>query len=294
MGIDPTFAEPGMSVTRLDTAAAAIGQDQIAEDQIAEDQIPEDQIADDPAIGDQPGHDANADRGGYDGPDRHDDADGSSGDDVQLNPRENGAAPATASKPVSDTVDEDEIDDAQLIRRIAEERDKAAFSLLFKRYGLKLKAFMIRSGAAPDAADEAAQETLLAVWRRAETFDPTRASAPAWLFAIARNKRVDLLRRGARPEPDAEDPTFRPEPEPTPDNRLAAQRRDEAVRAALSELSEDQRQVVILSFYEGCAHSEISERIGAPLGTVKSRLRLAFSKLRGALGAGFKAELDEG
>ncbi len=151
---------------------------------------------------------------------------------------------------------------------------------------------MIRSGAAPDEADEAAQETLLAVWRRAETFDPARASAAAWLFAIARNKRVDLLRRGARPEPDPEDPLFKPDPEPSADRALSAERRDEAVRAALSELTEDQRAVVALSFYEGCAHSEIAERLAIPLGTVKSRLRLAFGKLRGALGAEFKDELQ--
>lgn len=186
-----------------------------------------------------------------------------------------------------------DVADIELVRRIAEHRDRTAFKILFERYGLKVKAFMIRSGAAPDAADEAAQETMLAVWRRAETFNPERASVPAWLFAIARNKRVDLLRRGARPEPDPEDPSFRPDPDPSPDRRLGEARRDAVVRAALAQLSEDQRRVVMLSFYEGCAHSEISDRLGVPLGTVKSRLRLAFGKLRAALGASFKDELNE-
>lgn len=184
-------------------------------------------------------------------------------------------------------------DDAALISRIAQAKDKAAFAELFRRYGLKLKAFMIRSGAAPDVAEEAAQETLIAVWRRAETFDPERASATAWLFAIARNKRIDLLRRGARPEPDPEDPSYRPDPEPPSDQRLAAERRDQAVRAALVELTADQREVVMLSFYAGCAHAEISDRLDIPLGTVKSRLRLAFGKLRAALGSEFRDELDE-
>ena len=205
--------------------------------------------------------------------------------------------------PSSDTPAEDagvsrssalsEMDDVSLIRCIAQARDKAAFAELFRRYGLKLKAFMIRSGAAADMAEEAAQETLLAVWRRAETFDPERASAPAWLFAIARNKRVDLLRRGARPEPDPEDPSYRPDPPPPSDQRLAAERRDQAVRAALVELTSDQREVVMLSFYTGCAHAEISERLNIPLGTVKSRLRLAFGKLRAALGPDFRDELDD-
>ena len=187
-----------------------------------------------------------------------------------------------------------DVEDVELIRRIAADRDRDAFRQFFERYGRKVKAFMIRSGAVADAADEAAQETMLAVWRRAETFDPNRASVPAWLFAIARNKRVDLLRRGARPAPDPEDPTYLPEPEPAPDERIGAARRDAAVRAALGALSEDQRKVVILSFYEGCAHSEISERLGVPLGTVKSRLRLAFGKLRASLGVSFKDELSSG
>lgn len=184
-------------------------------------------------------------------------------------------------------------EDAALILRISQHRDKSAFAVLFQRYAGKIKAFMIRSGAAPELADEAAQEAMLALWRRAETFDPTRASAQAWIFVIARNKRVDLLRRGARPEPDPEDPTFAPDPEPPADAAFGAKRRDARVRETLAALSPEQRQVVLLSFYEGRAHSEIAEALDIPLGTVKSRLRLAFAKLRGALGAEFSDELTE-
>lgn len=184
--------------------------------------------------------------------------------------------------------------DEELLARIASHRDKVAFALLFGRYGLRIKAFMIRTGATPDAAEEAAQETLLAVWRRAETFDPARASAPAWLFAIARNKRIDLLRRNARPEPDPEEPSLWPEPEPAQDHALSAKDRDARVRAALTDLNAEQRAVVVLSFYEGLAHSEIAERLQLPLGTVKSRLRLAFGKLRGALGIESRDELRDG
>lgn len=178
--------------------------------------------------------------------------------------------------------------------KIAQTRDRQAFAALFQRYAARLKAFMIRSGAAPDAADEAVQEAFLAIWRRAETFDPSRASAAAWIFTIARNKRVDLLRRGARPEPDANDPSFQPDPPARPEDALSGARRDEIVRRALDDLNEDQRIVVLLSFYEGRAHSEIADRLGIPLGTVKSRLRLAFGRLRAALGPGFGSELEEG
>ncbi len=173
--------------------------------------------------------------------------------------------------------------------RIARSRDRAAFALLFERYSGPVKAFMMRSGATPDVADEAVQEAFLAVWRRAETFDPLRASVAAWVFTIARNKRIDMIRRGARPEVDPLDPSFVPDPPEQPDAALSSGRRDAAVREALAELGEDQRIVVQLSFFEGRPHSEIAEALSLPLGTVKSRLRLAFGRLRGVLDA-HKAE----
>lgn len=191
-----------------------------------------------------------------------------------------------------DPAGSDPSDDA-LVLRIATTRDRGAFALLFSRYAGRLKAFMIRSGANSETAEEAVQEAFLAVWRRAETFDPEKASAAAWIFAIARNKRVDLLRRGARPEPDANDPSFLPDPPAQPDAALADGRRDAAVRDALETLTGDQRQVVQLSFYEGRAHSEIAEQLAIPLGTVKSRLRLAFGRLRAALGPAFEDELRD-
>ena len=152
---------------------------------------------------------------------------------------------------------------------------------------------MIRGGATPEQAEEAAQEALIAVWRRAETFDPSRASGAAWLFTIARNRRIDLLRRGSRPQPDPEDPLYQPDPPKPAEAALAEGKRDEAVRAALQSLSEEQLTVVRLSFFDGLPHAEISDRLSLPLGTVKSRLRLAFQKLRTELGAEFADELQE-
>lgn len=173
--------------------------------------------------------------------------------------------------------------EAALVRRIAEKRDRAAFAALFEHYAGRIKAFMMRSGASADMAEEAVQEAFLAVWRRAETFDPERASVAAWVFTIARNKRIDMLRRGARAELDPNDPSFVPDPPEPPDVVLSSERRDSAVREALTELGEDQRIVVQLSFFEGRPHSEIAEMLSLPLGTVKSRLRLAFGRLRAAL-----------
>ena len=204
-------------------------------------------------------------------------AGGPSADDDR---RENSAAEAT------------EPADEALLALIAEKRDKSAFALLFERYGARIKGYMIKSGASAELAEETAQEALLAVWRKAHLFDPSRATAPAWIFAIARNKRIDLIRRTARFEPlEEQEPVEGQETEPAAEAVFSGQERDRAVRDVLAELSEDQRIVVRMAFYEGRPHSEIAEILGLPLGTVKSRLRLAFGKLRTALGASFRDEL---
>ena len=181
------------------------------------------------------------------------------------------------------------LSDEALLARIAA-RDRAAFAAVFDRYAGRVKGFLIRSGFPAAEADEAAQEVMLSVWRRADSFDPARAAGATWIYAIARNRRVDMLRR-RRPEPDAADPMLSPEPEPTPDASAAAGDRDRAVRAALAGLSEDQREALRLAFYDGLSHAEIAAILDAPLGTVKSRIRLAMTRLREALGDGFAQEL---
>ena len=165
-------------------------------------------------------------------------------------------------------------------------RDRDAFVALFERYAGRIKAFALRRGASPADADEIAQDVMVAVWRRAETFDPARASAAAWIYAIARNRRVDFARRAARPGPDPLDPFFRPEPEPEPDGFAAvdAAEREARLRDALAGLAPEQRRVVVASFFDGLSHGEIAVREGVPLGTVKSRIRLAFRHLHAVLG----------
>lgn len=183
--------------------------------------------------------------------------------------------------------------DEALIEAIAGRRDRTAFAALFRRYAGRIKSFLMRSGATADEAEEAAQEVMVQLWRRAETYDPGRAAARSWIYTIARNKRIDLLRRARRPEPDPEDPTFRPDPEDGTEARLAGVERDAKVRLALAALSDDQLTVVRLAFFAGLSHSEIAERLDAPLGTVKSRLRLSFHRLRDELGPEIGAELRD-
>lgn len=183
--------------------------------------------------------------------------------------------------------------DEALLTAIAVHADRAAFAELFQRFAGRVKGFLIRSGAAPEQAEEVAQEVMVTVWRKAASFDPARAGASTWIYTIARNRRIDFFRKETRPEPDPTDPAFQPEPEADPARKVAASERDAIVRAALDALNEDQREVVRLAFFAGLSHGEIAERLGAPLGTVKSRLRLAFVRLRGELGDAFSMELSD-
>lgn len=180
-----------------------------------------------------------------------------------------------------------------LLAAIASAADRAAFATLFERFAGRIKSFLLRAGASPDQAEDLAQDVMITVWRKAASFDPARARASTWIYTIARNRRIDVLRRETRAEPDPQDPMFQPDPEPDPASHLAASDRDARVRSAISELNDDQREVVRLAFFAGLSHGEIAERLGAPLGTVKSRLRLSFQRLRGALGAAFDEELND-
>lgn len=167
-----------------------------------------------------------------------------------------------------------------LVARIAAANDRAAFADLFRVMAPRVKALMIRLGADHATADELAQETLLAVWRKSHLYRPDKASASTWVFAIARNLRIDRFRKENRPEIDPHDPALVPEPEPTPEERITGLSIQANVRACLHQLPADQRQAVQLSFLEGLSHQAIAERLDVPLGTVKSRLRLSMTKLR--------------
>jgi RNA polymerase sigma-70 factor (ECF subfamily) len=165
---------------------------------------------------------------------------------------------------------------------IAQRGDRDAFARLFNHFAPRVKSYLIRLGAAPEAAEEIAQETLLTVWRRAAAFDPARAAASTWIFTIARNLRIDLSRRDGR-APQADEPSEMNEAPPRPDEALSALEDKTRIGLAIATLSEEQAQVILLAFFADKAHSEIAGELGLPLGTVKSRLRLAMARLRGAL-----------
>lgn len=172
---------------------------------------------------------------------------------------------------------------ADLLQRVAANGDVEAFKVLFETYAPRVKSYMLRQGADAATAEELAQETLLAVWRKAALYSDEKGSATTWIFTIARNLRIDRLRKEVVWQPLPENNDERPSEDPAPDEELSERERAEKVRAMLAELPPDQSEVVNLAFLEGLSHSEIAKRLDLPLGTVKSRMRLAYQKIRDAL-----------
>ncbi|MFT4120954.1 sigma-70 family RNA polymerase sigma factor [Bradyrhizobium sp.] len=173
---------------------------------------------------------------------------------------------------------------ANLVRAIATRRDREAFKELFNFYAPRIKAVLIKGGATGEMAEDLAQETLITVWRKADSYDPGRATVSAWIFTIARNLRIDRFRRDQRAQLHQVYELMLPAETAPPDVPLEAVERESRVRAALDGLPEEQVRVVELSFFEGNAHGDIARKLGIPLGTVKSRLRLAMARLRDFLG----------
>jgi len=173
---------------------------------------------------------------------------------------------------------------ADLIEAIAARQDRAAFAELFRYYAPRVKAFLMRGGSDAETAQEVAQETLIMLWRKAQSFDRRRASAATWIYAIARNKRIDLARRAGRPAIETGDwlAVFAAE-EVDADKSVLAGQTYSRVKELLGGLSADQLEVIKKAFFEDKTHTAIAEELGLPLGTVKSRIRLALGRLRDAL-----------
>jgi RNA polymerase sigma-70 factor (ECF subfamily) len=204
-----------------------------------------------------------------------------------LRPAFNGLADKPTASRKTIVTENDNPDAAELaacIARVAERQDRAAFAVLFRHFAPRIKAYMMRSGSDDASAEEFAQEAMVMVWRKAASFDPAQASAATWIFTIARNKRIDAFRRTNRPELDPNDPLLQPAAEQMQDERVADDQTAGALERAMRDLPAEQTELLRLAFYEDMAHSEIAAETGLPLGTVKSRLRLAIGKLRGVLG----------
>lgn len=176
------------------------------------------------------------------------------------------------------TTDTQDADWTDALIRVRTDRDRTAFAALFRHFAPRVKAFLMKSGASEALAEECTQDVMTTVWHKAHLFDPERASVATWVFTIARNRRIDALRKSRRPEP--EDLTWGPEHEPDQAEALALQQESERLGRALSRLPEKQRDLIERAFYGDRSHSEIAAETGLPLGTIKSRIRLALDRLR--------------
>lgn len=171
----------------------------------------------------------------------------------------------------------------ELLRAVGENRDVAAYEVLFRHFAPRVKSYMIRLAGDGQQAEELMQETMIAVWNKADQFDPSRGAVSTWIFTIARNLRVDAFRRGRRPDFDPHDPAFIPEDVLPADVEVEVRQASEQLHSALATLPEEQLTLLKLSFFQDNSHSEIAAGLNLPLGTVKSRMRLAFARLRAAL-----------
>ena len=164
--------------------------------------------------------------------------------------------------------------------------DQSGFDRIFDEYAPRVRAYLVRHGLTRPLADEVVQEVMLTVWHRGDRFDPEKGSMATWVFTIARNRLIDSVRRKKRPEPDPDDPCWvgdRDERAPSPELMTAQRQRVSSLRVAFETLPVEQRRVLEGLYFEGQSMSEFSEATGVPLGTVKTRARLALRALRGQI-----------
>lgn len=173
---------------------------------------------------------------------------------------------------------------AHLAGLVARNRDREAFARLFNYFAPRLNGYLQKLGLDQGMAEEMTQEVMSVLWHKAHLFDPAKSSLSTWLFRVARNRRIDAVRRDRSHLIDAADPLLQPDSPQPADNQMEAVERDARVRAAMKDLPPEQARLVHLAFFEGLTHSQIAEHEDLPPGTVKSRFRLAFNKLRIALG----------
>ena len=170
--------------------------------------------------------------------------------------------------------------ETRLLEQVRDAGDREAFTVLFETFSPRLRAWVRSQGTAPDTADSIVQDVMVSAWTRAATFDAAKASARTWLYALARNRMIDHHRSNDRRTRLHDDLKAAPEPVSSAVDTAEADATRANVREFLSALPEEQRRIVLMLYVEGCSHREVAERLDLPIGTVKSRTRLAFSRMR--------------
>lgn len=185
--------------------------------------------------------------------------------------------PSSPALPANDSFED-------LLLAVGKKRDRDAFVRLFNHFAPRIKSFLMKGGASPSQAEELVQETMLTIWTRAAGYDPAKAGASTWIFTIARNKRIDSLRRTRRIEVDVNDAAYVSDENATsPDQGMIDSDRTEKIADVLKILPQEQADLIHKAFFEDKTHMQIATETGLPLGTVKSRIRLAMDRLRPSL-----------
>ena len=169
---------------------------------------------------------------------------------------------------------------ADLLFRVGNGRDRAAFAEIFDYFAPRLKSFMMRKGASAELAEDLVQETMIAVWSKAALYSPERGAASTWVFTIARNLRIDRLRRESSAHFTDLEGFDAPSEDMPGEEALNRSQEDAHVARALAQIPAEQRELLILSYVEDVPQTMIAERLKLPLGTVKSRMRLAYRRMR--------------
>ena len=169
-----------------------------------------------------------------------------------------------------------------LMMAIRDHADRDAFARLYRHFAPRVKGFLMKSGDPAAQAEECAQDVMALVWQKAHLFDPSRASVATWIFTIARNRRIDALRKARRPEP--EELGWSPDTEPDQADVYEMQQEAGRLARAVEALPEKQRELIRRAFFGDLSHRELAEETGLPLGTIKSRIRLALERLRQQMG----------
>jgi len=183
----------------------------------------------------------------------------------------------------------------EALAKVAESQDISSFKKIFDYFSPRLKSFLMRSGADEAIAEEIIQETMTIIWTKADYYDPKMASPSTWIYTIARNKKIDILRKSRKAILEDIDTAVLPPVESKADENIEHDQKFEMITQYLDDLPEDQLNLLKMNFFEEKSHGEISEITKIPLGTVKSRIRLALEKIRGKLEKdGTMANLNEG
>jgi RNA polymerase sigma-70 factor (ECF subfamily) len=169
------------------------------------------------------------------------------------------------------------------LRTVGETQDKASFRLLFEHFSPRLKSFLLKTGNLNEEnAEELVQETMIKVWRKSSSFSPTQSSASTWIYTIARNTRIDWFRKQSRQNPEAlnADDIYDDNEDESPHSALVQIRQSDYIRQQLRELPRQQSEVLRMMYFQGMSGQQIANALELPLGTVKSRTRLALAKLK--------------